>query len=247
MISTPEHPTNSVFLTQSRLHLSTRFDVVEKDISVAGRAFVLLGVRDTNALVDAIDPKTFAEDERVPYWADLWTSSLELARWCLEDADIRGKRVLELGCGLGLSGIAAAAAGAIVTLSDYESDALDFARYNTAANLPEEIVSTRVSFLLLDWRSLPAVDPFDVLIAADVVYERRNFLPMIDVLTTLLTPKGFAVFTEPGRSIGELFFALLREQGFHLTVTKHCVELNRKTSEVTRAIITLPESGTDNS
>lgn len=223
--------------------LSLKFDLTEKDIVVSTTRFSLLKVCDTNKLIDAIDPRTFDEDERLPYWADLWTSSLELARWCLEDADIKGKRVLELGCGLGLAAIAAAKAGAIVTFSDYEHDALDFARYNAARNLPEEILSSRIVFLELDWRDLPSLEKFDIIIAADVVYERRNFFPLIDVLTRSLAPSGFAVFTEPGRSIGEHFFNLLREEDFRLEASIHGVTLDGKTSDVMRAIITIPLLG----
>lgn len=220
--------------------LSSKFDLKKKDIVVGTTKFSLLKVCDTNTLIDAIDPRTFGEDERLPYWADLWTSSLELSRWCLEDADIKDKRILELGCGLGLAGIAAAKAGAIVTCSDYEHDALDFARYNAVRNLSEEILASRIVFLQLDWRDLPSLEKFDMIIGADVVYERRNFFPLIDVLTRFLAPAGFAVFTEPGRSIGEHFFNLLREEGFRLEASKHKVMLDGKTSDVIRATIKMP-------
>lgn len=229
-----------------RNYLTSKYDVVEIEFRVAGTTFSLLKVRDTNALVDAINPQTFADDERLPYWADVWTSSLELARWCLEEADMRGKRVLELGCGLGLVGIAAAHAGAIVTLSDYEQDALNFSRHNLMRNLSEEILSTNCNVIQLDWRHPPPLEPFDLILAADVVYERRMFAPLIDLLRRLLAPDGYAVVTEPGRSIGESFFALIQEEGFHLTTTACRTRLNGKTSRVVRATIKPLHSNTAN-
>jgi predicted nicotinamide N-methyase len=219
------------------LRIASRYDVVEKKIEIAHRTIHLLKVRDTNRLVDALNPETFAEDERLPYWADLWTSSLELARFCLLEANLKSKRVLELGCGLGLSGIAAALAGARVTFSDYEKDALEFCRYNAAKNLPSNLLITNVSFLHLDWRKLPALEKFDMILGADVIYERRNFFPLVTVLETLLDDDGMAVFTEPGRSIGGQFFSLIREHGFHLNLTTHAVEYEGKQSEVVRAAI----------
>ena len=207
---------------QSRLEkISLRFDVVEKQIVIAGTSFTILKVLDTNTLVDSIDPKTFSVDERLPYWADIWTSAIELARYCLMDAELTGKYVLELGCGLGLAGIAAARAGANVVFSDYERDAHEFAIYNASRNLSPEIVNSRTRFIDLDWRKvneqfLPQQRKFDMIIAADVVYERRNFFPLIDVLQRLLSPSGVAIFTEPGRTIGEQFFKLLNESGFDL-------------------------------
>lgn len=202
--------------------------------------FLIMKVRNTNALLEAIDPGTFAEDERLPYWADLWTSSLELARWCLEESDLNTKRVLELGCGLGLAGIAAAKAGARVTFSDYEEVALDFSRCNARRNLPSNVYDRQLDFLQLDWRTVPPLEPFDVIIGADIVYERRNFFPLVDVLTTLLRPEGIAVFTEPGRSIGTQFFALLRDEGFTLETTTRSVAMNGTTSDILRAEIRLP-------
>ncbi len=221
--------------------LSSRFDVVEKKIFVGGSTFKLLKVRDTNKLVDSIDPGIFSVDERLPYWADIWTSAIELARYCIEEADLNGKDVLELGCGLGLAGIAAAKRGANVIFSDYEDDALEFARCNAQTNLSAEIVNSSIRFINLDWRcideSLPQPQKFDMILAADVVYERRNFFPLIDVLQRFLKPTGIAVFTEPARTIGEQFFKLLREAGFSLSVTPCKVELDGKTAAIRRAEI----------
>jgi predicted nicotinamide N-methyase len=220
-----------------RSRLSDKYDLAVEELLIAGSTFSLVKVRDTNRLVDAIDPETFADDERLPYWAELWSSSLELARWCLEEPGMGGMRVLELGCGLGLAGIAAAKAGAVVTLSDYEQDALDFARCNAMMNLAEEICTTHVSFMHLDWRAVPPLEPFDLIIAADIVYERRSFFPLVDLLRQLLRHRGRAVFTEPCRSIGERFFGLLTEEGFHLTATESTHHLNGKEGMVRRVLI----------
>lgn len=218
------------------------FDCCEQEIVVGRERFRIMKVRNTNALLEAIDPATFAEDERLPYWADLWTSSLELARWCLEDGNLKNTRVLELGCGLGLGGIAAAKAGARVTFSDYENSALDFSRCNARRNLPSDVYDQQLDFLQLDWRTLPPLEPFDVIIGADIVYERRNFFPLVKVLTTLLRPEGIAVFTEPGRSIGTQFLSLLRDEGFVLETTMRSVAMNGTTSDILRAEIRLPPS-----
>ncbi len=208
---------------------------------IAQIPFSILKVRDTNMLVDSIDPTSFSVDERLPYWADIWTSAIELARFCLTDADLHGKRVLELGCGLGLAGIAAAKAGAHVMFSDYEEDALDFARCNANRNLPPETINSGVGFSILDWRAidefLPRHQKFDMIIAADVVYERRNFFPLMDVLQRLLAPTGTAIFTEPGRTIGDQFFKLLHEAEFDLSIKQCSVELDGKTTGVRRVEI----------
>ena len=120
--------------------IGKRYDTRTETVTVGNRTLSIQSVRDTNALLDAIDPATFMEDERLPYWAELWPSAIALARWVSRYPGLEGKRVLELGCGLGLSGIAAAAAGARVTMTDYDEDALLFARFNAALNLPDDFV-----------------------------------------------------------------------------------------------------------
>ena len=134
-----------------------------------------------------------------------------------------------------------------MTFSDYEQDALDFAQYNALQNLSPEIFSSKLKFLQLDWRTLgtsnlPPHEEFDMIIAADVVYERRNFFPLIEVFRTHLMRDGVVVLTEPGRSIGEYFFKLLREEGFHLATSSDEVEFDGKSSSVIRAIIRMAEA-----
>ena len=84
-------------------------------------------VRQPEKLLDDISVDEFARDERLPYWAELWTSSIVMGEHILQDPSFRGAALLELGCGVGLAGIAAARAGAQVTMTDYDDDALLFA------------------------------------------------------------------------------------------------------------------------
>lgn len=238
--SGPEHthdPADPAALIRSSL--AGQFDLLDLPVSVHTSSFSILKVRDSNVLVDAINPEEFADDERLPYWADVWTSAYELARHCLSEGSLSGARVLEIGCGVGLAGIAAVRAGAFVTLSDYEHTALRFAEYNALTNLTDA-ERERVSFMHLDWRSLPAVDPFDVILAADVVYERRNFFPLLDVLQKLMRDDGWAVFTEPGRAIGGYFFSMLQEHGFRVESSGHIVRLGERSHEVIKATIRKP-------
>ncbi len=101
-------------------------------------------VRDPDVLLERVTPVQFAQDERLPYWAELWTSSFALARFCLEENGFRGKRVLELGCGVGLVGLSAASGGAHVVMTDYEHDALLFSLYNAMVNLTPDVVREQI-------------------------------------------------------------------------------------------------------
>src|SRR3954470_1231504 len=110
--------------------MSTSEDLVEQVVALSGRDVVIVRPRDSEAL---IDEQAFGPEEFIPYWADLWPSAELLARTVIGRA-LRGARVLELGCGLGLPSIAAAIAGGRVLATDWSPEAVDMARANAERN-----------------------------------------------------------------------------------------------------------------
>ena len=165
-------------------------DLIEEVIGLAGRDLSVLRPRDA---ADLLDEERFASgDEFIPYWADLWPSAILLAR-TLAGRALRGARVVELGCGLGLPSLAAALAGGRVLATDWAPEALAAVERNAARN------DLAVETLVSDWREpaeLLARGPFDLAIAADVLYERRNVTPLTELLEALDCPCWLA---DPGR------------------------------------------------
>jgi predicted nicotinamide N-methyase len=133
-------------------------------VEVAGRAIALVGPAAPDALLDA----AAAGGEAAPYWADVWPCAERLAAW-LDGRELVRRRVLELGCGLGLPSLVAALAGADVLATDVEPAALAC----VAASAEQLGVPLRVA--LVDYREPPAAlldaAPFDLVLAADVLYE----------------------------------------------------------------------------
>jgi predicted nicotinamide N-methyase len=122
-----------------------------------------------------IDEDAFADDEFLPYWAELWPASLALAQAL---PDVAGLRVVELGCGLGVPSLVAAARGAEVTAVDWAEDAIELLRENAARNGLPLRAERR------DWRE-PWDARFDLALAADVLYEQRNVEPVLARLREL--------------------------------------------------------------
>ena len=158
-----------------------------------------------------IDEEEFERDERLPYWADLWPSAVALAR-CVSEEDLEGKRALELGCGIGLPSVVALAHGAKVTAADHYAVALEFARYNARVNLGDREPETR----LLDWHApdTERLEPFDLVLAADVLYESRNVPALATLIPTLLAPGGEVLIADPRRKDTPVFLERMRERGF---------------------------------
>ncbi|MHC4392068.1 MAG: class I SAM-dependent methyltransferase, partial [Planctomycetota bacterium] len=181
----------------------------------------LLGPREPEALVDEIDPVEFERDDKMPYWAELWPAARALARYVLEGAgglNLAGHDVLELGCGLGLPGIAAALAGArSVLLTDYYEEALQFADVNAE----RASVADRVRTGYLDWRRPDLPRAYDRILGADLLFERKNQPILLEVLRHVLAPRGVLLLADPLRQTAEGFDALAREAGYRFeTVTK---------------------------
>ena len=185
--------------------LLARFDVTTSTIDVDGEPFSITHPRNAEAL---IDEAAFNHDERLPYWADVWPASIALAR-TVRALDGRGLTLLELGCGSGLVTAAGLRAGFDVTATDYYDDALSFAKLNGKTNAGREPET-----MLLDWRHLPTVIPaFDVVAAADVLYERGYGLVVARAIATTLKESGRALVADPGRVGSPMFFDALHDLG----------------------------------
>ena len=184
--------------------------LVEEVVPLRDRELVVLRPRDAEAL---IDEEAFDHDEFLPYWAELWPSGVALAR-TVNAASLRGRRVIELGCGgLALPSIAAALAGGRVLATDWAAAALTLARENAARN------GATVAVEQVAWQRPDAVvarAPWDLVLAADVLYEQRN----VDDLVPLLGRLGREVWlADPGRRTLPAFLERM-EGAWHLTATQ---------------------------
>jgi predicted nicotinamide N-methyase len=143
----------------------------------------------------------------MPYWALLWPSGMALAEALLATpAAARQGRVLELGCGLGVTAVAALQVGAGLWTADCFVEALTFCRYNALRN-----TGRKPHPLLLDWRGAAgqeacvAAGPFTLVLAADVLYEPEDVAPLLELLPRLLAPGGAFWLAEPGRRVSLSF------------------------------------------
>jgi predicted nicotinamide N-methyase len=171
-------------------------DLVEVHIALPARTLSILRPRDAEAL---LDEEAFEHEEFLPYWAELWSSGEVLAREVAE-RDVTGASVVELGCGLALPSLSAAMGGAHVLATDWSPDAVELAQENARRNALE------LETALVRWSAPEALlerAPWDLVLAADVLYERRNVDELLELLPKLATE---VLIADPGRPHAKTFF-----------------------------------------
>ena len=174
-----------------------------EEVSVGGETVRIISPRDWEELRH----QEGAVGRSAPYWALTWPSSLALAE-TLAARDLTGTRVLELGCGLALPSLVAGRRDASVLATDGVADAVVFAAHNLALNEVDGDAA------LVDWREAgPLVDggPWDLVIAADVLYLRHNVDALLRLLPRLLGRSGEALIADPSRAGGRDFMAAARK------------------------------------
>ncbi len=149
------------------------------------------------------------EELHLPYWAELWDSALGIGAH-LTTQDLRSKNVLDLGCGMGFAGMIAAMMGAKVLLADLEPDALLFARLNTLRWRRQ----TRAR--KLNWQKDRLDETFDLIIGADVLYDRSQWEFLEPFFRAHCSTDGWVLLGEPGRQTGDLFPDWITTRGWTL-------------------------------
>jgi predicted nicotinamide N-methyase len=165
-----------------------------------------------------LDEARFADDEFLPYWAELWPSGLALARALPER--LEGLSAVELGAGLGVPSLVAAIRGARVTAVDWAPEAVELLRENAARN------HIRLAAVHADWRAFTG--SFDLVLGADLLYEARNVEALVDLLPHL-GPR--VLLAEPGRPHAAAFFDQARGAWETADLGDRVYELTRTTRE----------------
>jgi predicted nicotinamide N-methyase len=190
--------------------------LVRETVLVEGRSFIIHRPGESDRLLDhPFVRAAFAADEYMPYWADLWPAARMLAKVILREPwpeEPARRQALEIGCGLGLPGIAALACGLRVTFSDYDATALRFAADNARANGFDDF-----DLLQMDWRYPPTDRRFPVLLASDLIYEMRNVEPLVALVKQLLAPGGVCLLTDQDRVPSHVLRDTLTAEGLPFT------------------------------
>lgn len=195
----------------------SRFRPRVESVEVAGRSIELL-VLDDDAVLDVLSSSPVAAGAPAPdnpYFGLLWESAIVLARRVASGDPLAGARVLDLGCGVGLSGIVAALSGGRVTFADVMPQAIELSRRNAKR------AGVTGEFVRFDLRAPAALAGrrFDRVLASDVLYERGKPAAILAALDAMLADDGRALLSDPMRPTADGFAREAEAAGFAVATT----------------------------
>jgi Predicted methyltransferase len=206
------------------LQLQHSYRLKPVEIMIGGTQINLIKVSNIDDLLErANDP------DEIPFWAELWPSSIGLAQHISENRTrFGGKSILELGSGVGLSGISAKLAGGEVIQSDFSSEALRFTQVNCIRN---HVPADRL--LLADWRNFPAaIGNFEWIIGADILYEKNLHNDLLKIFSQSLKAGGSILLADPGRNYAKDFIGRSILSGWQVKESQYPVTYEGRTYQI---------------
>jgi predicted nicotinamide N-methyase len=185
------------------------YETQAAEVAINGKKFSILLPRHLDRF---INPADVLHD--FPLWAKIWKASWVLSGFLADLPPDVNKRLLEIGAGVGLVSIVAATFGHQITMTEYNPDALNFARANACLNNCPGLPIKK-----LDWNHPRLKDQFDLIVASEVTYNEAYVLPLIRLFKSNLKLGGEIILASEIRGSGQDLFRLFKSD-FDITVAK---------------------------
>jgi predicted nicotinamide N-methyase len=183
-------------------------------VPVAHERVALWEVDDLERYVDRAALLAASDPPDPPYWAHCWSGARVLA----DAVPARAGRAIEIGCGLGLPGVVAARRGARVLFVDRVAAPLAFVRASLAAN-----GAVAAGLVVADVRRPAWRACFDLVLAAEILYDRDALPSLAASLARLVAPGGRILLADGHRIDTRGFYEAARDCGLVWTARDHAV------------------------
>jgi predicted nicotinamide N-methyase len=170
------------------------------EVVVAEQKFHLLMPRCIERFIDPMDPL-----HNFPLWSKIWQASLVLADYLARLPVDPAKRFLEIGSGVGLVSIVATRTGHLITLTEYDPHALNFARANAQLNKCYDL-----AIRSLDWFTPDLDESYDYIVGSEVLYKKRVFPALLKLFKNVLNPEGKVILAGEIRKTDLAYYKVMQ-------------------------------------
>jgi predicted nicotinamide N-methyase len=184
----------------------------ETAIELAGRRLSILLPANADGFLDHIESVDQPLHIADPYWARLWPAARTMAEMVVQQEWPNSAHALELGCGIGIVGLAGLLRGLRVTFSDQIELAVELACENARRNGFADCAGQ-----VLDWKHPPR-DRYSVILASDVLYDPKLHETLLALLDGILDQHGTCWIGDPGRFHCEAFICLAELRGYRVSL-----------------------------
>lgn len=208
-------------MTMSLSRFQSQYDTVTFPVRIVEHVLQFLQPASIDQFIDTDDPMA-----DFPLWAKFWEASIVLTQYMTALPVQADRRILELGSGLGLVGIAATILGHNVTLTERNQHALNFIQANADLNGCRGVPIRR-----LDWFDPTLEGRFDLIIGSEIVYQECVIDPLLMLFDKHLAPGGRVVLAECVRTPKTQFFERA-SSAFQIRTKKHTLHSKEKSETV---------------
>jgi predicted nicotinamide N-methyase len=185
------------------------YETETNQLAFNGRKFQIMLPKDLHKFINPDDVM-----REFPLWAKIWPASWVLAGYLADLQVAAEKNFLEIGGGIGLASIVAASFGHCITMTEYNPDALQFARANALIN-----ECPQLNIQKLDWHHPQLTGQFDYIIASEVSYREEDVQALLALFKNSLKTSGEVIMAGEMRKLSKNIFKAL-ETMFDIRVLK---------------------------
>lgn len=183
-----------------------------KPLSIGGKRLEILCVKNLEPLVADLEQNSSEGFENFPFWIKIWEAAIVLTDRLVHMNMRKNQHILELGAGMGITGLFLGAFGYRVTITDNNRDALELIKRNAAHNGIDSVHTTE-----LDWHQPQGTENFDIICGSELIYKKSDVEPVIKILRQLLRPDGTAYLAHDISRMSMMHFLVGAEPYFHTT------------------------------
>lgn len=198
-----------------------KYDVAETRYQVAGQSLVFFVPQKIDPFINPDDLFT-----NFPLWSKIWEATAVLSFHLSTIKPDPGKRFLEIGAGMGVAGLVGAKLGHSMTVTEYNDDAIEFARANAVLNN-----IGNVDIRKLDWNNPLIEGKFDYIIGSEVVFKQEDIPGLHQLFQHYLKPGGTILLAEGMRKTTKAFVEYM-ENHYTIAMKKQTMKSDDKEIQV---------------